>query len=81
MTVGPCIKEEDMARTIETVRIATSGCERINALTQYIRSDLSKATAALRRGDVEVFSECARHISENVGTWEAEGTKFLDEAR
>lgn len=70
-----------MARTIETVRIATSGCERINALTQYIRSDLSKATAALRRGDVAVFAECAHNISANVETWEAEGTRFLDEAR
>lgn len=67
-----------MARTISTVKIAASDTERINALSQYIRSDLSKATAAIRRKDDSTFELCIEEIRANLDDWVREAKSFIE---
>lgn len=54
-----------MARNIETVKIARSKSSDINVILQYIRSDLSKATASVRSKDVEVTTRSLQSVASN----------------
>ena len=54
-----------MARNIETVKIAKSKSSDINVILQYIRSDLSKATASVRSKDVEVTTRSLQSVASN----------------
>lgn len=54
-----------MARNIETVKIAKSKSSDINVILQYIRSDLSKATASVRSKDVEVTTKSLQSVASN----------------
>lgn len=67
-----------MSRTISTVKIAPSEADRVNALSQYVRSDLSKANAAIRRRDVRAFDLCVSEISKSLASWTAEARQLIE---
>lgn len=69
-----------MARTISTVKKNPTRVDDINALSQYIRSDLSKANGAIRRRDTETFRTCVDNISAYLRQWVREVGTYLEEA-
>ena len=70
-----------MARNIETVKIAKSKPSDINVILQYIRSDLSKATASVRSKDMEVTTKSLQSVASNaiLVLWMALCYEYRDE--
>lgn len=70
-----------MARNIETVKIAKSKSSDINVILQYIRSDLSKATASVRSKDMEVTTKSLQSVASNaiLVLWMALCYEYRDE--
>ena len=66
-----------MSKSIQTVKIAKSKIDNINGLAQYIRSDMAKAMAAIRRNDEDTFRECTGNVLNYVYTWRSEVSEYM----
>ena len=69
-----------MSKSIQTVKIAKTKIDEINSLAQYIRSDMAKAMAAVRRDDEDVFRECTGNVIDYVYQWRVEVSKYMGKA-
>lgn len=69
-----------MSKSIQTVKLAKTKVDEINGLAQYIRSDMSKAMAAIRRNDGETFDECTRNVLGYMHTWRSEVSEYMKKA-
>lgn len=67
-----------MSKTIQTVKLVPGKTDDINALAQYIRSDMSKAMASVRRRDEGVFRDCVVNIRAYLSLWEKETVEYLE---
>lgn len=68
-----------MSKSIQKVKVVSTKVDEINALAQYIRSDLSKATAAMRRRDIDTFIECADNLISYIHSWRDECVIYIDD--
>lgn len=66
-----------MARTMETVKIATSETAEVSCTMQYLRADLAKAAAALRKRDSGTWYECRDEILLNARVLAREGDELI----
>lgn len=75
-----------MSRQMEVVKIAQTETARVSCTVQFLRSDISKSVAAIRKGDTGVWEECKSEMRINLETYirEADGimypTEPVDEA-
>lgn len=69
-----------MSKSIQTVKLAKTKVDEINGLAQYIRSDMSKAMAAIRRNDEATFRECTGNVLTYIYTWRSEVSKYMKKA-
>lgn len=69
-----------MSKSIQTVKLAKTKIDEINGLAQYIRSDMAKAMAAIRRNDEETFRECTGNVLTYVYTWRSEVSEYIKKA-
>ena len=67
-----------MSKSIQTVKLAKSKVDEINGLAQYIRSDMSKALAAIRRDDEDTFRECTGNVLNYVYQWRSEVARYMN---
>lgn len=67
-----------MARTMETVKIAASEAAEVSCTMQYLRADLAKAAAALRKRDSGTWYECRDEILLNARVLAREGDALLE---
>jgi len=67
-----------MSKSIQTVKLAKSKVDEINGLAQYIRSDMAKAMAAIRRDDKDTFDECTGNVISYVNEWRSEVSMYMD---
>lgn len=67
-----------MSKSIQTVKLAKTKVDEINGLAQYIRSDMAKAMAAIRRDDDDTFRECTDNVLNYVHQWRAEVSKYMN---
>lgn len=67
-----------MSKSIQTVKLVKTKVDEINGLAQYIRSDMSKAMAAIRRDDKDTFDKCADNVIRYVHEWRAEVFEYMD---
>lgn len=66
-----------MSKSIQTVKIAKSKIDNINGLAQYIRSDMAKAMAAIRRDDEDTFRGCTDNVLRYVNEWRSEVSEYM----
>lgn len=69
-----------MSKSIQTVKIAKTKVDEINGLAQYIRSDMAKAMAAIRRNDDDTFRECTDNVLGYVHQWRSEVSEYMNKA-
>ena len=69
-----------MSKSIQTVKIVKTKVDEINGLAQYIRSDMSKAMAAIRRDDRDTFEACTDNVLRYVSAWRSEVADYMDKA-
>lgn len=69
-----------MSKSIQTVKLAKTKVDEINGLAQYIRSDMAKAMAAIRRNDDDTFRECTGHVIDYVHQWRTEVSEYMNGA-
>lgn len=69
-----------MSKSIQTVKLAKTKVDEINGLAQYIRSDMAKAMAAIRRNDNDTFRECTDNVLNYVHQWRTEVSKYMGKA-
>ena len=67
-----------MSKSIQTVKLVKTKVDEINGLAQYIRSDMSKAMAAIRRDDRDTFDECTGNVLRYVDEWRSEVSEYMD---
>lgn len=67
-----------MSKSIQTVKLAKTKVDEINGLAQYIRSDMAKAMAAIRRDDKGTFDECTGNVLRYVHEWRTEVSMYMD---
>ena len=67
-----------MSKSIQTVKLAKTKVDEINGLAQYIRSDMAKAMAAIRRDDKDTFDECTSSVLRYVNEWRSEVSIYMD---
>lgn len=72
-----------MSRQMEVVKIAQSDTVRVSCTVQFIRADVSKSVAALRKGDTGVWEECKSALRINLETYirEADNIMYPDGER
>jgi len=69
-----------MSKSIQTVKLAKTKVDEINGLAQYIRSDMAKAMAAIRRNDDDTFRECTGNVLNYVHQWRSEVSEYMNGA-
>ena len=69
-----------MSKSIQTVKLSKTKIDEINGLAQYIRSDMAKAMAAIRRSDEATFRECTGNVLTCVYTWRSEVSEYMKKA-
>lgn len=69
-----------MSKSIQTVKIAKTKVDEVNSLDQYIRSDMAKAMAAIRRSDEDTFRECTGNVLNYVHQWRSEVSEYMGKA-
>lgn len=69
-----------MSKNIQTVKLAKTKIDEINGLAQYIRSDMAKAMAAIRRDDDDTFRECTGNVLKYVHQWRSEVSEYMGKA-
>lgn len=69
-----------MSKSIQTVKIVKTKADEINGLAQYIRSDMSKAMAAIRRDDRDTFETCTDNVLRYVKAWRSEVSDYMDKS-
>ena len=67
-----------MSKSIQTVKLVKTKVDEINGLAQYIRSDMSKAMAAIRRDDKDIFDKCTDNVLRYVDEWRSEVSEYMD---
>lgn len=66
-----------MSRQMEVVKIARSRGASVSCVVQYLRSDISKSVAALRKGDRETWEVCKEEMRVNLAAFISEAEEFL----
>lgn len=67
-----------MARQMEVVKIASSESAQVSCTVQYLRADISKSVAALRKSDRETWNVCKEELRVNLETLIEEAERYLD---
>lgn len=66
-----------MSRQMEVVKIATSETAEIGCVVQYIRADISKSVAALRKRDADTWNVCKEELRVNLEELIREADAYL----
>ena len=66
-----------MSRQMEVVKIAQSETAEMSCTVQYLRADISKSVAALRKRDSETWEECKSELRINLEAYIREADAFL----
>lgn len=66
-----------MSRQIEVVKIAQSEAAEMSCTVQYLRADISKSVAALRKRDSGTWEECKSELRINLEAYISEADRFL----
>lgn len=66
-----------MARQMEVVKIARSCGAVVSCVVQYLRADISKSVAALRKNDRETWNVCKEELRVNLEALIEEAEKYL----
>lgn len=67
-----------MARQMEVVKIAGSESAQVSCTVQYLRADISKSVAALRKRDRETWDVCKTELRVNLEEMIREAERYLD---
>lgn len=67
-----------MARQMEVVKIAKSRGAVLSCVVQYLRADISKSVAALRKNDRETWEVCKTELRVNLEELIVEAERYLD---
>lgn len=67
-----------MARQMEVVKIASSETAQVSCTVQYLRADISKSVAALRKRDRETWDVCKTELRVNLEEMIREAERYLD---
>lgn len=66
-----------MSRQMEVVRIASSETARVSCTVQYLRADISKSVAALRKRDRDTWDVCKEELRTNLAAFISEAEGYL----
>lgn len=66
-----------MARQMEVVKIASSESAQVSCTVQYLRADISKSVAALRKRDRETWDVCKEELRTNLAAFVEEAERYL----
>ena len=66
-----------MSRQMEVVKIAKSPTAELGCTVQYLRADISKSVAALRKMDSGTWYECRDELSINLATYIREADALI----
>lgn len=66
-----------MSRQMEVVKIAQSETAEMSCTVQYLRADISKSVAALRKRDTGTWEECKSELRINLEAYIREADRFL----
>lgn len=66
-----------MSRQMEVVKIAKSEAAEMSCTVQYLRSDISKSVAALRKRDSGTWEECKSELRMNLEAYIREADDFM----
>lgn len=66
-----------MARQMEVVKIARSRGAVVSCVVQYLRADISKSVAALRKNDRETWNVCKEELRVNLEALIEEAERYL----
>lgn len=70
-----------MARQMEIVKIASSETARVSCTVQYLRADISKSVAALRKRDRDTWDVCKEELRTNLAAFISEAEGYLADVR